>query len=374
MNLLNQDYTVELDQGTAGEAPTEIELIPREGKIVGRDGRSWLNDQPRTIISAFNQDGLKLPIDLEHSTQQKAPQGDPAPAVGWIVKLYLNPYGAIWGTIEWTSQGRNLIESRAYRYISPVFTYDRSTTSIVKLVSAGLTNRPNLFLQALNRVDPTFSHYSLATNSLYASPTPAPEPLSAQELKICNMMGIDPHEYIQANAANLARPTPVAVNSSEPSTAHGLGREELKIINMMGISPDEYIAANAIRTTSQFPLSMNSQQPGVALGLSREDLRVCELTGVSPADYLGTVQQEHAVGRNQQGESLEELEIRIAKLVGIPLADIPKIKARVAKELEAYTPLTAEEVKACRSLGVEPLLEFYAARLVAAGLKPQLRA
>jgi hypothetical protein len=358
MTLLNQEYTLELNRDVMGNVPTEIELIPREGKIVGRDGRSWLNDQPRTIISAFELDGLKLPIDLEHSTQQKAPQGDPAPAVGWIVKLYMSPYGAVWGTVEWTRQGQELIESRTYRYISPVFTYARSTMSIVKLVSAGLTNRPNLFIQALNREIPTTAHYPLAANSIYSPPVPAPHALSAQDTKICNMMGIDPHAYIQANADNLSRPPLVAANSYEPPSAHGLGKEELKIIEKMGLDVHEYIAANSIRTSSQFPLSTNSQQPGTALGLSREELRVCELTGISPADYVGTVQQEHAEGKNQQGESLKELEARIAEIMEIPLHSIQAIKDQVAKRqaalIAAGEKLSEQEFDICYALGIEP--------------------
>lgn len=358
MTLLNQEYTLELNRDAMGNVPTEIELIPREGKIVGRDGRSWLNDQPRTIISAFELDGLKLPIDLEHSTQQKAPQGDPAPAVGWIVKLYMNPYGAVWGTVEWTRQGQELIESRTYRYISPVFTYARSTMSIVKLVSAGLTNRPNLFLQALNRVEPSLPHYSFAANSIYSPPAPAPHTLSAQDTKICNMMGIDPHAYIQANADNLSGPPLVAANSYEPPSAHGLGKEELKIIAMMGITPGEYIAANSSRATSYAPISVNSQRPGASMGLSNDELRVCKLTGVSPLDYLVTAAREQSTGLNRQNKNLEALEAQIAELMGIPLHDIQKRKDQVTKRGAAMDAasekLSDQEIEICWALGIPP--------------------
>ncbi|ABK99998.1 Mu-like prophage I protein-like [Pelobacter propionicus] len=358
MDLLNQDYTLELNRDATGKAPTEIELIPREGQIIGRDGRSWLNDQPRTIISYFDQNGVKLPIDLEHSTHQKAPNGDPAPAVGWILKLYQNPYGAVWGTVEWNNQGRELIESKIYRYISPVFTYDRSTMSIVKLVSAGLTNRPNLFLQALNRVDTSLPHYPFAANSVYSPPVPAPHTLSAQDTKICNMMGIDPHAYIQANADNLSRPPLVAANSYEPPSAHGLGREELKIIEKMGLDVHEYIAANASRATSYAPISVNSQRPGASMGLSNDELRVCKLTGVSPLDYLVTAAREQSTGLNRQNKNLEALEAQIAELMGIPLHDIQKRKDQVTKRgaaMDAVSEkLSDEEIEICWAMGISP--------------------
>ncbi len=42
------------------------------------------------------------------------------------------------------------MSSRAHRYLSPVFVYEKPTARMVKIVSAGLTNRPNLKLEALN--------------------------------------------------------------------------------------------------------------------------------------------------------------------------------------------------------------------------------
>ena len=193
MNLKSQEYTLELKADASGKAPADIELIPREGTITGRDGRSWLHDQPRNIISAFNQGGVFLPIDLEHSTQHKAPKGEPAPAVGWIEKLTMSPYGAIWGAVQWTNQGRELVEAKAYRYISPVFAYEPATSRIVRLASAGLTNKPNLFIHALNREEP-------AT----ILPVPAQPIMTDQELEICRMLNVDPADYQKTKAADMA--------------------------------------------------------------------------------------------------------------------------------------------------------------------------
>jgi phage I-like protein len=86
---------------------------------------------------------------LEHATELKAPQGEPAPAVGWIQELQIRG-GQIWGRVDWTEAGRNAVESKAYRYVSPVFVFERASKRVVALTSAALTNRPNLFLQALN--------------------------------------------------------------------------------------------------------------------------------------------------------------------------------------------------------------------------------
>lgn len=61
--------------------------------------------------------------------------------------------GAVWGRIDWTAVGRNQVETKEYRYLSPAFDHD-SAGNVLKLVSVALTNKPNFNL-ALNSADPT---------------------------------------------------------------------------------------------------------------------------------------------------------------------------------------------------------------------------
>lgn len=154
---LNHEHTApqaalnfELPQA-GGPAPEWIQLLPAGSPIVGRDGRSWSNDIPAGIVDAFAADGKPMPLDWEHATELKAPKGEPAPAAGWIVELELREDGSLWGRVEWTPRGAVAVGNKEYRFISPVFIYDRATSLIMKLTSVGLTNRPNLYLQALNR-------------------------------------------------------------------------------------------------------------------------------------------------------------------------------------------------------------------------------
>lgn len=133
------------------EAPEWICLIPGVVNLVGRDGRSWINSDPAGIVAKFVADSKDMPMDWEHATELKAPKGEEAPAAGWFKELQVREDGSVWGRIEWTDKGREAVASKAYRYISPVFVYERETGRIVKLTSVGLTNRPNLQLPALNR-------------------------------------------------------------------------------------------------------------------------------------------------------------------------------------------------------------------------------
>lgn len=130
--------------------PAWIELLPSGQIITGRDGRTWINDQPAIILQAFQEDGKDLPIDWEHATELKAPNGEQAPAAAWIKELQLRDGGAIWGRVEWTPKGVASIANREYRYLSPVFRYEIDSRRIFRLTSCGLTNQPNLFLNALN--------------------------------------------------------------------------------------------------------------------------------------------------------------------------------------------------------------------------------
>ena len=148
-------------------APAEVELIPAPdpgtGKVTGRDGRTWLFDTQaqNAVLAGFRQGAIDLPIDWEHATQHRAPNGEEAPAAAWIEHVDIRD-GALWGRTKWTPRGAAQVTNREYRFLSSVFDYDPTTGRIVHLVSAGLVNKPNLFLQALNHEEPPMRSKLLA--------------------------------------------------------------------------------------------------------------------------------------------------------------------------------------------------------------------
>jgi phage I-like protein len=136
----------------AGQAPEWVELIPAGPEVRGIDGRAWAfgPDDAARVVAAYNRRGLPVQIDWEHATEHRAPKGLEAPAAGWITGLEIRG-GAVWGRVEWTPRAANQIATREYRYLSPVFYHTQSVPShVAELVSAGLTNHPNLRLKALN--------------------------------------------------------------------------------------------------------------------------------------------------------------------------------------------------------------------------------
>jgi len=136
--------TIEL----ATDIPERVQLIPA-GAVVGRDGRQWVLDDPQQVVNRFIEQGADLPVDIEHSTELRAPKGEPAPAAGWVHRLEVID-GAIWGAVNWNETGRELVGGKQYRYLSPVILYSPGDGSIRGLTSVALTNRPNLHLPALN--------------------------------------------------------------------------------------------------------------------------------------------------------------------------------------------------------------------------------
>lgn len=132
-------------------APEWVQLIPA-GSFSGRDGRGpYRLSDPEAVIRASLSEGNGLPIDYDHQIDLAAVEGvgGTAPAAGWLVELEARD-GSLWGRVEWTDKGRAAVESREYRFLSPVFLHAREDGEIGQLLRAALTNTPNLDLVALN--------------------------------------------------------------------------------------------------------------------------------------------------------------------------------------------------------------------------------
>jgi phage I-like protein len=136
-----------------GGIPSRIELVPAAAIVAGRDGRKWKNSKPKQVVLNSNARLPSLPIDENHSTDLAAPKGGSSPAFGWMSNLCADENGAIWADVEWTEKGRDALNKKEYRYISPVF-YSDEQGEINCILRAALTNTPNLQLPALNSEQP----------------------------------------------------------------------------------------------------------------------------------------------------------------------------------------------------------------------------
>jgi phage I-like protein len=206
-----------------GRAPDWVELIPTGPNITGRDGRMWLFDQTagQIVVSSFTGRAIDLPIDWEHATQHRAPLGQDAPAAGWITALQMRD-GALWGKVSWTVRGKAQVEAREYRYLSPVFDFEIESKRVVVLVSAGLTNKPNFLLTALNH---ELQHRNAKVRATA---------INVEERQAIQMLGISDADFISARDRD-----------AYPASNTVLSPLETEVAQAMGVSQDDFLRAKS---------------------------------------------------------------------------------------------------------------------------------
>jgi len=119
------------------------------------DGRMpVINPDPDDVVGATmalrGTGGVDLVVDYEHQSQLSQWNGQPAPAAGWIDRVFVRD-GAVWGAVRWTARASGMIRAREYRYISPTFLHDSETRRVLVIVGAALVNDPALHMTALAR-------------------------------------------------------------------------------------------------------------------------------------------------------------------------------------------------------------------------------
>ena len=134
---------LDLPAASQDEVPEWIHLLPSGPTITTIDGRGpYSVVNPVAVVQASLHGVSRLPIDENHAIDIAAPRGEASPARGHIVELAARDDG-IWGRVEWTRAGRELIADRAYGGISPVIIHDRAK-KVLSIARASLVNRPNL--------------------------------------------------------------------------------------------------------------------------------------------------------------------------------------------------------------------------------------
>jgi phage I-like protein len=179
----------------SGDKPEWIQLLPLGPAVEGRDGRAWTMSDADAVVAATE---LPLVLDWEHATEIKAPKGDEAPAAGWIVELSVvreesaGRTPGVWGRVDWTPRGASSVGNHEYRYQSPVFQFQKGSDEVLRLLSAALTNRPNLDLTALNRRD----------ERQQATPPEESNVMNPEQMKaLCAALGLPADSSVEAIVA-----------------------------------------------------------------------------------------------------------------------------------------------------------------------------
>lgn len=228
-----QAICFELPATEKGALPDWLQCIPApdvDGKVRGRDGRSWLFDQPELVLKGSP---AKIIIDINHSTDLAAPKGLPAPSVGWIDGRALEVRnGGLGGQPNWNARGKAAIEGEDYGWLSPVFDYDVNGR-ITRLVRVSLCNAPNFDL-ALNTalLDPDFDD-------------PQPENLPMKSL--LKLLGLsetatEAEGVLALNALKSQHATALNTAQSTPDITKFVPRSEFDAVQQRALNAENKIA------------------------------------------------------------------------------------------------------------------------------------
>lgn len=116
------------------------------GEYVGSDAKG--NPIPEKIDAESLQkiaDGLnstetEVLADIDHNASKPGVEKD-TKAAGWFHKFVVDPLKGLFATLKLTKHGKELLENREYRYISPTFKLDKDGKPL-ELHTASLTNLP----------------------------------------------------------------------------------------------------------------------------------------------------------------------------------------------------------------------------------------
>lgn len=295
------------------EPPTELMLVPPTKRVEGRDGRYWNNSNPSRILRTFKERGLKIPIDIEHATELKAPKGEAAPAMGWHPDLELKPDGSIWAPTDWTPRGSEMVMNKEYSYYSPAYIYDTKTMEIIGIKSVGLTNSPNLNLPALNSEHHTKGASQMELEQLLAA------------------LGLPAGTTFAAALNHLS--------TMKTNLATALNQAQNPPLDKFVPRADHDLALNRATTAETELKSLKDAQLDTAIN--------AEIDAALKAGKITPATKDYHIGLCRQEGGLEKFKafVAAAPVVG-------KDTNLDKKDLDPGTALNAEEKKVCETTGI----------------------
>lgn len=126
---------------TVNNGETEVLVVPK-GQFYGSDseGNPIPESIDETVIDTLAEQlkDKELLVDKDHSSVKKGIERDTS-AMGWMYSFKKGMEG-LWAKIKWTNIGRNLVENRVFRFLSPVFTLHGNKPT--NMLNVALTNQP----------------------------------------------------------------------------------------------------------------------------------------------------------------------------------------------------------------------------------------
>ena len=131
-----------IDDGAFGEIPCQIAPI---GEFYGsdRDGNAisetLTSESLENLANKLNESGKEILCDKDHASVKSGTDRD-TEAQGWFSRFFIDPIKGLMGWLKLTKSGREAIENREYRFLSPVFSLDDESKTPTNLHSVAMTN------------------------------------------------------------------------------------------------------------------------------------------------------------------------------------------------------------------------------------------
>ena len=121
-------------------------MIAPVGQFIGSDKegnpveQNFTEESLEVIANDLNESGREILLDKDHNSAKDGLNRD-TQSLGWFSKFIVKPLKGLFAALKLTKTGRELIENREYRHVSPVFRLGENGEPAM-LVSVAATNTP----------------------------------------------------------------------------------------------------------------------------------------------------------------------------------------------------------------------------------------
>lgn len=320
-----------------------IQLFPA-GAFKARDGRPkevaaghwYIDDQVAArLIAKVATRGTDLVIDYEHQTLNSETNGQPAPAAGWFQGAALewrDGLGLFATQVDWTEKAAGFIAAKEYRYLSPVFSYDKQTGEVLDLIHVALTNYP-----ALDGMD---SLPALAAARFQLADQAAP---SAKENQSVNKEELIALLGLSADASEEDIQTALTALKADAGKVSDL-QTALAAAKTQSPDPAKFVALSVVEELKKDIVALKSSQVEGEVG---------ELVEAGLADgRLLPAQEKWA--RDLGKSDVAALKTYLEQTPAIAALKGQQTQGRTVETPTNVEQLDSEALAVCKSMGVEP--------------------
>lgn len=318
-----------------------IQLFPA-GAFKARDGRphevqagQWFIDEhvAAKVIAKVAARATDLVIDYEHQTLNSTENGKPAPAAGWLSGAVLEwrPEQGLFATsVDWTDNASAMIAAREYRYLSPVFSYDKRTGEVLDLHHVALTNYPAL--------DGMSAISALAAARFDSAAEPTEENHRVNKEELIALLGLS------SDASEEDIQTALTALKADAGKVDGLQTALAAAKTQGAPDPAKFVPVGVVESLKQDIAALKAVQVG-------GEVDALVKAGLDDGRLL-PVQEDWARGLG--ASDVAALKVYLDKTPAIAALKGQQTQQRTVEKPTTVEQLDAEALAVCKAMGVEP--------------------